>query len=79
MEIPNSSDRIWVEVISGKKTYDLQFIGTKLLLGRLRLSYKSDSSPGQVNAYSEEMYSFFLKNQHIPMAMDDLKTITGKI
>ncbi|MCK5242089.1 hypothetical protein KAR34_06545 [bacterium] len=64
-----------MEAICGDKKYDIQFVATKILLGRLRLNYKRDSSPGQVNNYAEEMRNFFSKNQHIPMAMDDLREI----
>lgn len=77
MNIPDSKDKKWEQAISGDAEYQFKFLATKILLGRLRLSYQNDSSPQQMSACINELRAFFEKNQNVPVAMEDLKEIVG--
>lgn len=77
MTIPGENDPCWEKAIVGDKQYKFKFLGTKILLGRLRLNYKNESTPGQLLSCVNELKIFFEKNQNIPFAMEDLQQITG--
>ena len=75
MTLPSTNHPKWEEVISGKSNPKLEFLGTKLLLGRLARTYKSSPTPETMKACIVELESFFYKNQAIPKAQSDLDRI----
>jgi len=77
MNIPESNDQKWEEAISGNKEYQFKFLATKILLGRLRLSYHNNATTEKMTSCANEIKLFFEKNKNISLAMEDLKEIVG--
>jgi hypothetical protein len=75
MSIPGDAHPAWLKAISGQGVYKLEFLATKLLLGRLNGAYKKDPSPAKVKEYIAELRAFFEKNSNLPKTQDDLKKI----
>ncbi len=75
MAIPGETHPGWLKVISGQGDHSMEFLATKLLLGRLNQSYKRDSSPANLKQCVLELREFFQKNEHLPKAQNDLKRI----
>ena len=59
----------------GKKQYQFQLLAAKIMMSRIILSTKNDSSPQNVNKCVNEVYEFFVKNEKI--AQNDIKQIFG--
>ena len=70
MHLPNNSDSIWVELLSGSKEVKLQFLGSKMLLSRLQMDYKKDSKSLMV--LIEELKAFLIKNQKKKVVQEDI-------
>jgi hypothetical protein len=75
MAIPGDNHPGWLKVISGQGNPNMEFLATKLLLGRLNQSYKRDSSPANLKQCVTELREFFQKNENLPKAQGDLKRI----
>lgn len=75
MAIPGESHPGWLKAISGQGAQNIEFLATKLLLGRLNQSYKRDPSPQNGKQCVKELREFFQKNENLPKAMGDLKHI----
>jgi hypothetical protein len=78
MQIPTEQNPIWEELISGESQHQFEFLGTKIILGRLRMRYRKCQSPQEVNKYVHELRTFFEKNLHLPKVQTDLKKVFGK-
>jgi hypothetical protein len=77
MDIPNKTNRTWHDIITGKKTFQLKFLATKILLGRLVRAAKEDPSPANISDCIDELYAIFANNIKMPSVQDDIKTIFG--
>ena len=77
MRIPDESRMEWKQVISGQKVLSFEYLATKILLGRLTLAYKFDSSPTAVQKSVSEFRAFFSNGIAQPKIQSDLKQIFG--
>ncbi|MDC7125408.1 MAG: hypothetical protein PQJ46_07565 [Spirochaetales bacterium] len=77
MRVPDKTDKKWENAISDKSDYQLKFLATKILLGRLRLTYQNEENSESLKKNACELHDFFEKNQHVPAAMEDLQQIIG--
>jgi len=77
VNLPNKSNHVWQDIVTGKKTYKLKFLAAKILLSRLTRSAKDDQSTENINACVDQLYAIFANNVQIPSVQDDLKTIFG--
>ena len=75
MEVEKVPKQIWIDVITGKITAEFEFLAVKILLGRLRIDYRVDSSPEAVEKSVEELQGLFVKSRHIPSSQRDLQKI----
>lgn len=75
MVVPGDTHPAWAKAISGQGAKNIEFLATKLLLGRLCGAYKINSSPAKVREYIAELRGFFEKNINLPKAQNDLKKI----
>ncbi len=73
--LPPASHYIWKEMVLGKKQYQFQLLAAKIMMSRIILSTKNDSSPQNVNKCVGEVHEFFVKNEKI--AQNDIKQIFG--
>ncbi len=77
MDVPAKSNRTWIDVVTGKKSYNLKFLAAKILLGRVIRSVESNPSDENINAAIDQLRNIYMKNTDIAAVQDDLKTIFG--
>jgi hypothetical protein len=77
MDMPSKSNKTWQDIVTGKKTFQLKFLASKILLGRLTRSAKEDQSPANISKCVDELYAIFANNIKMPSVQDDLRTIFG--
>ncbi|MCB0210903.1 MAG: hypothetical protein KDJ52_16305 [Anaerolineae bacterium] len=77
MKLPDEKNPIWKKLVCGERSYQFQFLGTKLILGRLNLRCKKSQSSQEVDACIRELRNFFEQNLHLPKVQIDLKQIFG--
>jgi len=77
MNIPESSNPKWTDIVTGKLTYQFTFLGAKILLGHLLITTKNDSSPEKIKKCASELRELFNRNTKLPSVQEDLKKIFG--
>ena len=77
MRLPAKNDRIWNDIVTGKKAYPLKFLAAKILLGRLTHSVKKDHSPENITTSIDQLYAIYANNINIPCAQEDLAAISS--
>ena len=77
MPLPSEQDPIWKELICGGNQYQFDFLGTKIILGRLNLRYRQNQSPQETEKSVQELRAFFEKNSHLPKVQTDLQKVFG--
>ena len=75
MDIPVASDNRWQKAINGERAFEFDFLGTKIIVGRLAVTYKLDPQPATMDKCIGELINFFERNQHMPKAQTDLAKI----
>jgi len=75
--IPGPSNPNWEKVIAGEIKPNIEFLGTKILLGRLILQYQGNSSAGTIRNCIIELKNFLEKNLNVPKVQADIKSIFG--
>lgn len=76
MRLPSKNDRIWIEIVTGKKICQLKFLAAKILLGRLTRSVQEDSSPENIMASIEQIYTIYENNINMPSVKDDINVLS---
>ena len=71
-------NQIWIRVITGKQDFSFESLSTKMLLGRLRLSARRDSSQENLKTCASDLQDFFVKNLSTPSVKRDMKKIFGQ-
>lgn len=74
--IPGPSNPNWEKVIAGTIQPNIEFLGTKILIGRLSLQYKEDAS--KLRDCMIELKNFLEKNLNLPKVQADIKSIFGE-
>lgn len=70
--LPQKSDPIWSKIIQNEGDVALNSLATKMLLTRVRLLVKTDSSPAKMQEAVDIAYDFFVKNEAVVKADIDL-------
>ncbi len=78
MIIPDESHPGWIRAISGQESPGYELLATKILMGRLTLTYEMDPSPEMTRKSVAELRAYFLRNKGLPKAQADLKKIFGE-
>ncbi|GBC59438.1 hypothetical protein DENIS_0377 [Desulfonema ishimotonii] len=73
--VPPSTDRIWYDIVTGKVTYQFDFIAAKILMGRLRVKVRHNPGPGVIRSGARELWEVFDKNVRMPSVQKDMKKI----
>lgn len=77
MDVPIKSNKIWIDVVTGKKSYELKFLAAKILLGRVINSIQKNPSEENISAAIDQLRNIYKKNTDITAVQEDLKTIFG--
>jgi hypothetical protein len=78
MQIPSPSHPAWMKVISGETAPAVDFLAIRILLSRLNLMYRKDSSITNTQNSVNELRTFFEKNINLPKVQSDLSKIIGE-
>ena len=76
MAMPQRTDPIWADIISGKKAFAFEFLVVKIFLGYAQ--FKLKSNPANLPQLANELYNIFEKNQDLPSAQKDLQKFYHK-
>lgn len=79
MIIPDESHPGWIKAICGQGSSHYELLATKILIGRLTLTYEIDPSPETTRKSVAELRTFFERNIDLPKAQADLKKILDKV
>ncbi len=75
MIIPDETHPGWVRAISGQENPNYELLATKILIGRLTLTYEIDPSLETTRKSVGELRTFFERNIDLAKAQADLKKI----
>ncbi len=78
MEIEKIPKQIWIDIITEKINCDYESLALKILLGRLKIDIKHNSSAEAFQRYADELKSFFIRTQKMPSSQKDLQEIISK-
>lgn len=74
MNVPNLSDPVWADVITGKKECQFQFLALNLFMSRVRIC--GSLSTAEISRYAEDLRKMIAENLAHPKIQNDLKQIT---
>lgn len=74
MSLPAPTSPVWVEIVSGKKQVQFEFLAVKIFLGTAQLKYKQD--PSAATQIVKELHNLFEKNISLPSVQKDLQKIS---
>jgi hypothetical protein len=77
MELPSVSDEVWKDLLLKRKTCAFEFLGLKMLLGRLISEVERDPSPDKLEKCAEQLRDLLAKNMQLPSVNRDLQKIIG--
>ncbi|MBD3339018.1 MAG: hypothetical protein GF353_07910 [Candidatus Lokiarchaeota archaeon] len=73
--VPPLSHEIWEKILSDEIKFDFEFLATKILLARLKLTLKLNPDPSLVEECAAEIRQLFVKTERLPTVKRDLKKI----
>ncbi len=77
MDIPPISHPVWGDIVSGKVSYDYEFLATKLILRYLTFQVKSHPTPDNIQRCAQELRNVFERNASLSCVQRDLIQIFG--
>jgi len=77
MDIPNVNDRVWEDVLTGRKKCEFQFLAINLLLSRVRLAGDGNLTRDDIAVYSQRLRQIFIDYAKLPKIQNDLKQLTS--
>lgn len=78
MDVPPISHPAWSNIVTGKASYQFEFLAIKFLLGYLSLQVKRDPSPQTIQRSAQELHDIFVRNADLASVQRDLTKIFGQ-
>ncbi len=78
MELPNVNNPVWRNLLTNQLQVDLNFLGAKMLISKLRVSLKLSPSNETVEDAIKEIYDLYQKYKDLPNAQKDILILSGK-
>ncbi|NLY88465.1 MAG: hypothetical protein GX085_02440 [Firmicutes bacterium] len=75
MDLSKIADQTWEDLILKDLDLEFEFLALKILLSRLRLKVKTDSTPDAIKNSVEEIKKLFARFENLPSAQKDLQRI----
>jgi hypothetical protein len=72
MEIPDISNKIWTDIVTGRLSMTFDLLAIKILLARLKLNVQLDPEGTLVEQSARELRELFVRCGHLPNARKDL-------
>lgn len=63
MLIPDKSETVWQQLVTGQKEYRFKLVPASMMLSRLIRSVQIDNSPANIERCVDELYNFFTHYQ----------------
>ena len=79
MDVPSVESPVWNDIVSGKVKYQLDFLAAKIMLGRLMLKVRNNSSPENLAKCGQELHNLYDQNVDLPCVQRDLVRIFGGV
>jgi len=77
MEITKVSNSIWSDLIRGKISCRIEFLGLQFLLIRLKMKISANDQPSVMNECINELKDYLYKIEKNPLIQKDLEKICG--
>lgn len=77
MNVPAKNHPRWLDIVTGKKTYDLKFLPVKIMLGRTMRIVKEEPTSANIKGAIDHLHSIYAKNESSPVVQEDMKTVFG--
>jgi hypothetical protein len=75
MAIPDASQRIWSDLVTGRRVVALEFLAAKMLIARLRLVMHMEQGAATEARCASELHRLYAENCGLPSAQRDLATL----
>ena len=77
MNFTSISKSVWIDLLKGTFRPNLESLALKILLSRLILQYRTNSSDETLSKSLEELKAFIEKNEALPNTQKDLEKIAA--
>lgn len=77
MDVPAASHSMWGSIVSGKASFEFEFLATKLILRHLTFQVKENPSPDTVLRCAQELRNVFARNLSLSCVQRDLIQVFG--
>lgn len=78
MHVPNATDPVWEDLVTGKRACSLRFLAAKILLARLARAASADPSPEAIRTSAEQLHAIFANNANMPTVQEDLRALLDR-
>jgi hypothetical protein len=78
MHIPQQTDPLWADIVTGRKRFALKFLAAKILLGRVMRTVTAVPSSENIRDAVAQLHGIYAKNATSPSVQEDIKTIFGQ-
>lgn len=75
LSVPPENDPIWRDIVSGKRTFQFDFVAAKILMGHLAVKVRHRNDPAVIQEGARELYQVFARNAQMPSVQRDLAKI----
>lgn len=75
LSVPPASDPVWSDIVSGKRTFQFDFIAAKILMGHLKVKVRHRNDSAVVQEGARELHDVFARNVQMPSVQRDLAKI----
>jgi len=69
---------IWSNLVLNKTQVNLNFLAGKILLSRLQVTLKNDTSATSVEKAKKELFELYFKSKNLPNAQKDILLLLKK-
>ncbi|WP_448875044.1 hypothetical protein [Desulfobulbus propionicus] len=78
MRVPSKDDPLWVDIVTGRKTFRLKFLAAKILLGRVMRTVSASPTPENIEDAVNQLHAMYDKNAASPSVKEDINLIFGE-
>lgn len=71
----DATNPIWKQLINGQSSAPVTFMAANILLSRLKIEYRHNTS--RLDSGARELFELYFKNQQLPSVKRDLPNLIG--
>ena len=73
MAVPSADNKVWLDIVTGKKNVAFTHLGIKMFMGRIGITLRTN--PEKAPLLAKELYSLFQSNIASAKVVEDLKQL----